>query len=414
MWALARGTGAFDGEALRAHRRSLGISAAQLGVRVGTSKAMILAYESGKHVPEAPRALELAEALELTSVTQLTPRPEADAEQGLVEVRERLGISEADFKALIGDDMPPYRQRRLPAPAVTITTLRRRRGLTLAETASRASIGLSTYRRIESEAMLPARGRTGITTRLSIVLEARLATVQRALDHHPCAIRRQFEVAQVMAALIDRHCGEKKVPEVQQDDPDLARLSALLRQPKSQVARMVDHQLVRQQRRLRQRDQLRLELRYPESSDMSSALDRALRRMTRLERQLSQAPYRAAAHISKYLCDGLTSRQWKSFTVVMARLATSERPEVTGVSEQQEPDLWLALMGRRHHGMPLIRYSSLPAESPMPTPGKFFFLTSAGFRFYEEARHTYEFLYPRIYAVPAPVVRDAYWRRPAL
>ncbi|MEU7053586.1 helix-turn-helix domain-containing protein [Streptomyces eurythermus] len=407
---MPRGTGTFDGDALRTLRQRRRISAARLGALVGTSKAMVLAYESGKHVPEAARVHALAMALGLPDAGVLLPWRHGEGERNLDQVREELGLSQEDFKALLGfEGQIPWR-RLLDRPIPTIATLRRRRGLTVADMAAKTGIGLSTYRRIENEAMLPVRGRAGITTRVARVLQVPLTAVQTAIDHHPCAVRRQYDVAQLLATLMHRHCGQGKLPAVEQDDPDLTSLATLIRQPRGQVSRIVDQQLTLQQRRLKQKVQLALELDYPEGDEDDTEIHR---RAAWLDNQIRQAPYRAAAHIAKFLCDGLTSRQWRSFTLIMERLTTSERPETTGVSEHQEPDLWPALMGRRHQGLPLIRESS-PYSDPAPGPGKFYFITSAGFRYYEAARHTYSYLYPRVYAVPAPARREQHWRRAAL
>ncbi|MFG2839892.1 helix-turn-helix domain-containing protein [Streptomyces zaomyceticus] len=409
---MARGTGMFDGEALRRERQRRGLSAARLGARIGTSKSLILAYESGKHVPEPGRTLALAEELGV-HITTLVPWRDPTAERTLGEILDSMDLSDSDFRVLMGFDTSAAYPlwRRSETRIITIAMLRRRQGLTVVDTAEKAGMALSTYRRIEQEAMLPARGRSGVTTRLSRVLGLAPTIVQNAIDLHPHSIQRQFEVSQLLAKLMGRYCGTGSVPAVQEDDPDLMSLSALIRQPRGPLSRIVDQQLAVHQRRLREKIQYTLQTNFPENAQ---SMDFNRKRLANLDNRIRQAPYRAAAIISKFLSDGLTSRQWKSLTNVMARLAVSERPEAMGVSAQQEPDLWPALMGLRHEGRHLIRESSLHANEPLPGPGKFYYFTESGFRYYEAARLPYEYLYPRVYAIRFPRRREATWRRPLL
>ncbi|MFI9297559.1 helix-turn-helix transcriptional regulator [Streptomyces gardneri] len=400
----------FDKDALRSLRQARGLSAARLGGLVGTSKSMILAYESGKHVPEAERACALANALGVP-LSRLVPWFEGLARGGLQDVAVEIGISASDLRILLDGDSVGMPRAWDSDPIVTIRMLRRRRGLTVAQTAEQTGIGLSTYRRIENDAMLPVRGRAGIIARLAEVLRTTVFNVKRSVEYHPSAVRRQFEVSQILARLMERYCGHGSVPAVRQDDPDLVQLAALIRQPLGPLSRIVDHQLVVYQRLLKQKVRYRVESEFPERFVDDGLVERAV---DRLEEQIRQSPYRSAAHISKFLCDGLTSRQWKSFSTVMARLATSERPEATGVSENQEPELWPALKGRTHEWRPLIREPSSLTHEPATGPGRFYFLTAAGFRYYEAARSTYEYLYPRILTYRVPIRRESYWRQPNL
>ncbi|MER6611569.1 helix-turn-helix domain-containing protein [Streptomyces sp. NPDC000927] len=408
---MARGTGVFNKDSLRSLRLARGLSAARLGALVGTSKSMILAYESGKHVPEAERARALADALGV-SLPHLVPWFEGLTGTGdspLQDLVAEIGISANDLRILLDGDDVGLRRAWVNEPVVTIRMLRRRSGLTVARAAEKTGIGLSTYRRIETEAMFPVRGRAGVLTRLAEVLHTSVPQVKRSVEYHPSAVRRQFEVSQILARLMEQYCGQGKVPAVQQDDPDLVQLAALIRQPLGPLSRIVEHELVRYQRLLKHKVRYTLESEFPEWPTDDEMVKRAL---NRVEGQIRQAPYRSAAHISKFLCDGLTSRQWRSFSMVMARLAMSERPEATGVSENQEPELWPALRGCTHEGRSLIREPSSPTHEPATGTGRFYFLTPSGFRYYEAARTTYEYLYPRIVTYRLPIRREPHWRRP--
>ncbi|MFD3572138.1 helix-turn-helix domain-containing protein, partial [Streptomyces sp. NPDC058667] len=80
---MARGTGTFNGPALRQARQKAMLSAEQLAKAIGTTKAMVLAYENGKSIPEAGRAAQLADALGVGRATLLPPsavREEPDAD----------------------------------------------------------------------------------------------------------------------------------------------------------------------------------------------------------------------------------------------------------------------------------------------------------------------------------------------
>ncbi|MFC8511135.1 helix-turn-helix transcriptional regulator [Streptomyces sp. NPDC057411] len=408
---MARGTGVFNKKALRSYRLASGLSAAKLGAMVGTSKAMILAYESGKHVPEAERIRSLAQALDVP-LARLVPWYKSADTWTLREVMEEIGISASELSSLLdmnASDLNRTRGRWLDDRLITIAMLRQRQGLTAAQTADHTGIGLSTYRRIEHDAMLPVRGRAGILERLAEVLDVRVPTLKFSVERHPNAVRRQYHVSQILARLMDRYCGQGSAPAVKQDDPDLAQLAALIRQPLGPLSRIVDYQLVKHQRLLKQKVRTALDVEYPEHFEDEFLTKSAVERV---DSEISRAPYRSAAHISKFLCDGLTSRQWKSFTIVMARLALSERPESTGVSEYQEPELWEALRGRTHEGRPLLRDNfSISHEAPSGA-GRFYFLTPAGFRYYEAARLTYAYLYPRIPSPRFPSRREQHWRRP--
>ncbi|MFJ9892530.1 helix-turn-helix domain-containing protein [Streptomyces sp. NPDC091280] len=123
---MARGLAvSFDGAALRALRMSRDsrrsesatpLSAQELARRIGATKAQILAYENGLRVPEPPRILALAHALNVHPLKLASPND--------------------------------YREW-------DIADLRRACGLTQRDAARRLAVRESTYRRFEIHATLP-------------------------------------------------------------------------------------------------------------------------------------------------------------------------------------------------------------------------------------------------------------------
>ncbi|WP_331718213.1 helix-turn-helix domain-containing protein (plasmid) [Streptomyces virginiae] len=404
---MARGTGSFDGESLRSVRRRRGLTAAGLAELVGTTKAMILAYENGRHVPESRRAQQLTRALNLPDVSLLWHPSSFENVPTLHSLCAQLELPEDEFRELLGlNPSNRFSEPLLSRSIETISTIRQRTGMTVAEVAKKADVGLSSYRRIEQEAMLPVRGRAGIPHRLANVLGVPFFRVQRALDHHPRAVLRQYEIAKIMESLIARYCGPSKVPSVACEDEDLRKLAALLRQPLTLVARVAEHELRQHQALLRRRMEMMMAASFPLSEEVDYSRER---RQRSVERAISYAPYRAGLRITRFLSDAMTSRQWRSLCSIVQRLMIHERPLATGLSDQQEPDLWPALLSRRLNGHPFVRETNPPVDgSGIGNTGKFYFLTPSAFAYYESNRLTYQYLYPRIYTVRVPTQLTRY------
>ncbi|MFD5552034.1 helix-turn-helix domain-containing protein [Streptomyces goshikiensis] len=398
---MARGTGSFDGDLMRAIRKRRGLSAADLAQAVGTTKAMILAYENGRHVPESRRAQQLTRALNLRDVSLLWHPSSLENVPTLDSLRQQLVLPEDEFRELLGLGLPNrFPERITDRPIETISMFRRRTGMTVSEVAKKADIGLSSYRRIEQEAMLPVRGRSGIPLRIAEVLDVPFFKIQRALDYHPSAVNRQYKVSQVMESLIAEYSGPGKVPAVACEDEDVRKLAALVRQPVTLVARVAEHELRQHQSLLRRQTELLVAASYPLSEDLDKGRER---RQMSVDRAISYAPYRAGLRITRFLSDALTSRQWRSLCSIVQRLMAYERPLLTGLSDQQEPELWPALLGRRLNGQPFVRETNTPPDAAgTSAPGKFYFLTPSAFSYYENNRLTYQYLYPRVYTVRVP------------
>ncbi|MEV0374992.1 helix-turn-helix transcriptional regulator [Streptomyces sp. NPDC050636] len=365
--SVARGTGTFDGAALRILRQQAGLSAARLAARVGTSKAAILAYEKGKRVPEARRVAELAGALGHPDARALCP-PSPDVD------------------------------------VLSLELLRRQRGLTAARLAEVIGISRSTYRRIEQEAWLPSRGRGTVPVRLAEVLGVSLRTVTLALHSHPSAVQRREQATEHLGALFKRAHEVGMPAVVDPDEDDLLALAALIGHPAGVVCRLVNQEIGNYRALLKERERYTAEAAYAQN-DRERRNAEAL--LAQTHHRIESAPQAAAGFLADFLDDAMTFRQWRALVSLSGAGRRVERPE-QGVElhESFDPDVWPGLLDRRVNGRPLIR-ERLDTQQDV----KYYSPTDAGLIYYETSREVYGALYPRQYAPPPQRPRVRY--RPA-
>ncbi|MFC9879228.1 helix-turn-helix domain-containing protein [Streptomyces libani] len=354
---MGRGTGSFDGEVLRLARRAKGLSAAELAALLGTSKAAILAYESGKRVPEARRVAQLARTLEVHS---------------------------AAFCPL--DDTE-----------LVLAAMRRQQGLTAAQLAERIGVSRSTYRRIELEARLPSRGGGAVPVRLAEALGVPLHLVQRALEVHPSAVARRAKITDHLTGLFQRahHLDHPAV--VDPDEAQLRDVATLLGHATSLVCRLVNHELGEYRTLLKQRDQLAVEVSYAQSDRIRRMAEY---RMAQQNERIAGAADRSTDFLIRFLAEALTFRQWR-LLVYMARMAilTPLHSPLHEFPESFDPDTLPTLVERRHTGKPLVRVSEV---RDLPLQTNMYSLTEAGLGYYETTRPVYGLLYPRLWSPPVP------------
>ncbi|MGW8974134.1 helix-turn-helix domain-containing protein [Streptomyces platensis] len=364
--------GTFDGDALRLARRAKGLSAAELAVRLGTSKAAILAYESGKRVPEARRVAQLAQALDVHGAAFCLP-----------------------------DDTE-----------LVLAAMRRHQGLTAAKLAEVIGVSRSTYRRIEQEARLPSRGGGAVPVRLAEALGVPLHRIQRALEIHPSAVARRAKVADHLVGLFQRAHHLDRPAVVDPGEAQLRDIAMLLGHATSLVCRLVNHELGEYRTLLKQRDQLAVEVSYAQNDRIRRIAEY---RVAQQSERIAGAAERSTDFLIRFLAEALTFRQWRTL-VYMARMVLVAHPHAPlhEFTESFDPDTLPTLVERRHAGKPLVRVSE-SGDPPLQT--NVYGLTEAGLGYYETTRPVYGLLYPRLWTPPVPrsalAHRSAYLNRTA-
>ncbi|MGW3037399.1 HAD family hydrolase [Streptomyces sp. NPDC001178] len=207
---MARGLGVFfDGGRLRTARLQAdggrGMSAAELGRRVGAGKAQILAYEHGRYAPDPPRLAALAQQLGLTPLE-------------LADTRD------------IG--------------RWTLADLRRASGLRASDLTRQLRIAPRSYRRLESEGLVAAR-----SYHLVFQVAAHLGVSATQLESHlaqvPAVLARLEHSGRLLAVLRERYGAPGRLAQPTSDDAEIAELAGLYGRPASVVARLVACEITR-------------------------------------------------------------------------------------------------------------------------------------------------------------------------
>ncbi len=303
--SVARGSADFDGGALRSLRTTRPVdghllSAADLAARVGTSKARILSYERNRSVPEPARIAQLA------GVFRVPPG--------------RLSVSDARH--------------------LSVRDLRVHAGLTAAEVAGDIGVSRATYRDVERLARLPVRDDGSLRRLLAVSLGVPLTRVNRALHHHPLAIARRAQITDHLTQLFKRAHHTHVPAVIDSDDPLLLAIASLVQRAPTVVCRLVNGELVRYRRLLRDQGVAKLEAAYAQS-------DRAVRQANERHRKitglLETAPVRSAEKLSNFLAEAMSAKQWRAMVSL-----SDAGPEGISVDHSWEFDdeVWNALLDR--------------------------------------------------------------------
>ncbi|MFD3585720.1 helix-turn-helix transcriptional regulator [Streptomyces sp. NPDC058683] len=346
---MARGTAAFSPAALRDVRGSRRVdgrllSAAELARRVGTSKSRILAYEQGTSVPEPQRIRQLAEVFAI-SPGLLCP-PGRDTAGGI-------------------------RQLRVAA------------GLTAAEAAGRLGMSRTTYRDLELHAKLPARQHGTLPSLLAEVFSVSEGTVSHALGSHPQAAQRRQEIVRLLNVLFDRAHDRYRPAIIGADEAELQALAELLRRPVGVTCRLVNHELGRLRRDLKERAREVATAAYSQNEEV---MRRAHGKVEALSERIDRAAVSVASSLTRFLAEAVTSRQWH----LMVRLLGAAEPVPDAqLLDWGDPEAWQGLAAQ-----------GLITRERTPDNGSGGFVLSAEglARALNEAR-LYACLYPR---APAP------------
>lgn len=279
------------------------LSAAALARLLGTSKARVLAYESGASVPELGRIQQIAKIYQFPITGLHRPNKAHD------QIR--------DYRSYAG--------------------------LTAAQLAAELDISRNTYRNIENLAILPVRHDGTLLLRLAQALNRPLPMVYRALDNHPAAAARRGEIAHLLTRLFLRAHDLYEPAVVQPGEEALLRISALLRRPPSVVSRLVNQDLGAFRLMIRRLAEKNLDVAYAQSPRAAAT---AVEQGTALEDQIEQWPFQSASVLMRFLAEAMTSQQWRA----MVNLLTTKT--VSGIriedgSDSKTADLWGGLTARR-------------------------------------------------------------------
>ncbi|MFB7453985.1 helix-turn-helix domain-containing protein [Streptomyces sp. NPDC056194] len=398
---VARGTGTFNGPALRAARQEAGLSAERLAKQVGTTKAMVLAYEAGKTIPEAGRAAALADALgvsraALLPISTVREEPDEDPRQQMqyevshnpaLRLAERFGTTKEAMEALLSVDgrvVPRMYDR-------SIRDLRQIAGLSVAEAASRAGISVSTYRAIEKEGRLPSRGNGRFPALLAGALGTPVKQVEDALILNPSLVARHIAVAEVFRRIFSE---VEKNPDLSASptSPEVRDIANILAQPPAILARAVNYQIDDYRRALRRQADAVSRAKYPLVQERRMREGALKSEVFRARRRLRHAPEQAAASTWWSLSQALTVRQWRTFvTIVDIQTGMSNRVSFSG--SMIEPEVGSALLCVRFRG-----HQILEAVSDSSYRSTVYRFTPLSISYYDHERDFYSYLYPRIYS----------------
>ncbi|MEU8775864.1 helix-turn-helix transcriptional regulator [Streptomyces sp. NPDC048606] len=304
---MARGTAKFAPEILKTLRASRQVdgcllSAADLAVRLGTSKARVLAYEAGTSVPEPRRISQIARLF------RVHPRELYEPSRGQPE---------------------------------QIRDLRSYAGLTAEEVAASLFISRAAYRNIERQAILPARDDGTLPLRLAEVLDIPLAMIHRALDNHPVAQQRRVAIAGHLEEIFSRASELYRPAVVDPTEQVLLQIAALLRRPSSVVCRLVNHELTAYRFRLKRLEVSRLDEAFAQSVRVAAE---HRKRIGRAEESIRLRPFQSATVLVRFLAEAMTSQQWRMMVTVLEH-GSAWAPSETSPDEEAA-QAWRGLLAR--------------------------------------------------------------------
>lgn len=225
---MGRGVTGFDGAALRDARRQAScpyhqhaLTADCLARIVGTSKALILSYEHGRSSPSPQRLQELAFAVERH---------------------------------------PSVLQRSLPQ----LSDLRVAAGFTAAEMANRLNLAVNTYRRIETEGLMPRR-RPGVIWELIRSLGVDYTRVRAALSQIPAVQERRMQAALTLAPLLAQTRRPGEFLRLQDTSVEARHLASLYEARPAAVSKLVNLQIGEVRQLLSRRAQVQARLDFAHS-----------------------------------------------------------------------------------------------------------------------------------------------------
>ncbi|MGK5451272.1 helix-turn-helix domain-containing protein [Streptomyces radiopugnans] len=346
---MTRGAAKFDPQILKKLRasREVGgrtLSAAELAGLLKTSKARVLAYESGRSVPEPGRIRQIAQ------IFGVHPRELYEPARGRPE---------------------------------QIRDLRSYAGFTAAEIAEHLGVSRATYRDIERQGILPTRDDGTLPLRLADALRVPLSMIHRALDHHPVAAQRREAITAHLQVLFDRAHEQYQPAVVNPDEAELLEITKLLRRPVTVVCRLVNHELALYRSMLKRLQVANVNVAYAQSA---KAAEEASKSGAALEAAIVERPVRAASTLVRFLAEAMTSQQWRTMVYLLEH--GSAWAVVPSLDEETD-QAWNGLIARG--------FVTEDRERQV-TDGKRMNLTYEGWRRCSQQAPLYGCLYPRVAA----------------
>ncbi|WAZ26602.1 HAD hydrolase-like protein [Streptomyces cinnabarinus] len=197
----------FDGQRLRTERERAkggrGMSAAQLAACINAKTYEIVAYEQGATCPEPERIRRLAKALGIAPLC-------------LAETARRDRWNLAD--------------------------LRRLSGWTAREISEELRLSPRSYRRFETEGLLPAH-RRALVAEVAALLHVSPDTVEELVGRSPRVRERLNEVRQPLTCLVTDFLQPQRLGEPDPSDPQVIRVAGLYHRSSVTVARILSHEI---------------------------------------------------------------------------------------------------------------------------------------------------------------------------
>lgn len=306
---MARGAAKFDAAILRHLRASREVdgrllSAMDLAQMLKTSKARVLAYESETSVPEPGRVAEIAE------IFKVNPR----------ELYKALPAGHVD----------------------QLKDLRSYAGLTAADLASKIGVSRTTYRDIETLAILPARHDGTVPLQIAGALNLPLGMIHRALDHHPAAAERRSTVAELLVRTFERATVPHRPMVVAAEDREVQQIAAEFRRPASVVCRLLNYDLDRYRALLKHHKTLEIELAYARDKREQAELEHTL---AALGGQIDRRPIDVASSQLRFLAEAMSGHQWRTMVDLAQR--NGRQYSLEDVRDPRMGYLWAGLLQRK-------------------------------------------------------------------
>ncbi|WP_431984175.1 helix-turn-helix transcriptional regulator [Streptomyces qinglanensis] len=194
------------------------LTAACLARLVGTSKALVLSYEHGRSSPSPKRLRDLAHA---------------------------IGVAPSGLQ--------PHLQG--------VSDLRTAAGLTAAELADLLGLSVNTYRRIETEGLMPKR-RPGVLWELIRILGVDYTRLRGALAQTPAVARRQEKTAELLTPFVEQNRQPGDFRQLQDTSVEAREIACLYQGRPAVVSKLVNLQLGNVRQLLSQRAQTQARLDY--------------------------------------------------------------------------------------------------------------------------------------------------------
>ncbi|MEV0936418.1 helix-turn-helix domain-containing protein [Streptomyces phaeochromogenes] len=324
----------------RAEAEGGALSAEELAGRIGTSKAQILAYETGQRVPDPPRIRQLAHALEVHPL-QLADQS-AMREWKLADLRRASGLRASDVCSLLG-------------------------------------LSSHSYRKLETRG-LTAEGCYGVSPRLAAALDVSVPALERHLANAPAVRERLDGIRAALTAVVDTHLAPGRSDLPSSDDPAVKEVAASFGRSATTIVRILSEE-VASLREARRRQAMEAATAFYGATAQEQ--QRARRRMEREQTRFRQLVARLPQRVDAFLRAQLPPQSWET---------------LSWLHRVRNDDAGLGMM----HGMPteegalgaLGALIAPLAAAASPSTACLYEISGEGQRHYANYKRWYDALYP--------------------